>query len=359
MSVDRALAALQHNLSISQLKKSDIIDITYTSKDPNLASTVLKNLADNYLQAHLKIHGTPGSYAFFEQQANAYRGRLKASEDKLEAFQKKYSSLVQPDQNKALTAQSVQSQASLEEVNAQIADYKHRISRNEKILKTLDPRIVTELRTVPQAQLVGNLNQTLAELRNKRTELVTKFRSDDRIVLEADKQIADTTAALEDALKQVSTEKQTDANPVRREAEQELVTSQVALAGLEARRAALAGVAKEYDKKMSSSAGATIEHDQLVRQVKENEDDYLLYEKRREEARIAESLDQERITNVAVVQSPVTPVQPSSPKVKLDILLSAIFAAFVAGTSVMALENFFPSQASVPEKQLRLTASAS
>jgi uncharacterized protein involved in exopolysaccharide biosynthesis len=207
--------------------------------------------------------------------------------------------------------------------------------------------------------LVGNLNQTLAELRNKRTELVTKFRSDDRMVLEADKQIADTTAALEDALKQVSTEKQTDANPVRREAEQELVTSQVALAGLEARRAALAGVAKEYDKKMSSSAGATIEHDQLVRQVKENEDDYLLYEKRREEARIAESLDRERITNVAVVQSPVTPVQPSSPKVALDILLSVIFAAFVAGTSVMTLENFFSSEPSVPETPLRLTASAS
>lgn len=356
--LDKALVALQRSLSITAIKKSDIIDITYTSKDPELAGRVLKNLADSYLQAHLKIHGTPGSYAFFEQQASTYRDRLKASESRLKAFQEKYSSLVQPNQDQALTTHSMDSLASLEEVDAQIAEYTHRIAENEKILATLDPRVTTQMRTVPQAQLVGNLNQTLIELRNKRTELITKFRSDDRMVLEVDQQIADTTAALQDALKQVSTEKQTDTNPVRQNAEKDLVASQVALSGLKARRGALAGVVGEYRNKMLNLAGATIEHDQLTRQVKENEDNYLLYEKRREEARIAESLDRERITNVAIVQAPVTPAQPSSPKVKLDIVLSALCAALLAGVTVITLEYLFFKPPSSLENQLRLTASA-
>jgi uncharacterized protein involved in exopolysaccharide biosynthesis len=356
VSLDKALIGLEHDLAVSPVKKSDIIEITYTSKDPELASTVLKNLADNYLQAHLKIHGTPGSYAFFEQQANAYRDRLEASEEKLKAFQEKYSSLVQPDQDQALTTHSMDSQAALEQVDAQIADYNHRISQNQQILAALDPRVVTQMRTVPQAQLIGNLNQTLIELRNKRTELVSKFRSDDRMVLEVDKQIADTTAALQDALKQISTEKQTDANPVRQDAEKNLVTSQVALSGLKARRAALAGVVGSYENKMLSLASATIQHDQLLRQVKENEDNYLLYEKKREEARIAESLDQQRITNVAVVQAPVTPVLPSGPKVKLDILLSAICSVFLAFTAVLSVE--FLSSKPDAHQGLRSSAAA-
>ena len=158
------------------------------------------------------------------------------------------------------------------------------------------------------------------------------------MVLEVERQIADTTAALEDALKQVSTEKQTDVNPLRESAEKELLTTKVALAGLEARRASLAAVVSGYDDKLHSLAGAKIEHDQRLRRVKENEDNYLLYEKKREEARIAESLDHERITNVAIIEAPVTPVQPSGPHVKRDVLLSGLCAALLGFTSVLGLE---------------------
>jgi uncharacterized protein involved in exopolysaccharide biosynthesis len=338
VSLDRALDDLGRDLSVSPVRKSSVIELAYTSVNPQLASTVLKNLSDVYLQAHLAVHGTPGSYAFFEQQANAYRDRLIESEQDLKAFQEEYSSVLLPDQDRAFSTQFMNSKAALEETEAQVADYSNRMSRDTQLLATLEPRVVTQMRTVPQAQLVGNLNQTLAELRNKRTELRTKFRADDRMVLEVEKQIADTTAALDDALKQVSTEKQTDVNPLRENAEKELLATKVALAGLEARRASLAEVVSGYNDKLHTLAGAKIEHDQRLRRVKENEDNYLLYEKKREEARIAESLDRERITNVAIIEAPATPVQPSGPRIKRDILLSGLCAALLAFTSVLGLE---------------------
>jgi uncharacterized protein involved in exopolysaccharide biosynthesis len=89
---------------------------------------------------------------------------------------------------------------------------------------------------------------------------------------------------------------------------------------------------------MLDLAGAAVQHDQLLRQVRENENNYLLYAKKREEARIAESLDAQRITNVAIVQAPITPVQPSGPKIKLDLLLTIICAAFVAFIAVFVFE---------------------
>ena len=53
----------------------------------------------------------------------------------------------------------------------------------------------------------------IAELQNKRTELLTKFNADDRLVKEVDEQIANTQAALTNATVIVATEEATDINP--------------------------------------------------------------------------------------------------------------------------------------------------
>jgi uncharacterized protein involved in exopolysaccharide biosynthesis len=339
LSLENAINALRNNLKIQVVKKSDIIDITYVSRDPQVASKVLQNLEDSYLEAHLRIHGVPGSYEFFEQQAGAHQQLLAKSEEQLKAFEEKVSSLVQPDNGASLTEHFMATRASLEDTNAQIAEYGRRVDQDRRLLDIIDARLTTQVRTVPQAQLIGNLNQSLVELQNKRTDLVTKFRPDDRLVTEIDAQITNTQAALQHALTQTSTEKWTDVNPVRQDAEKNLFASKVTLAGLEARRTALNGIMAKYQHDVADAAGARIEHEELLRQVKTNEDNYLLYRRRSEEARIAESLDRERITNVAVVQSPVAPVHPYSPKVLLDLLLAAVLSTLIAGWSVISIER--------------------
>jgi uncharacterized protein involved in exopolysaccharide biosynthesis len=359
ISVDRALRGLEKSLTISPVKKSNIIDISYSAKDPEMASSVLKRLADSYLGTHLKVHGTPGTYNFFERQAGAYKERLSHAEEDLRSFREKYSALVMPEEKDILMTRAVEAQATLEDTEAQIADYQQRVAQNRNSIGVLQQRVLTQERTAPQQSLIGRLNEMLAELRNRRTELETKFRSDDRLVVEVRKEIAETSAALERALAQDSTEKETDINPVRQNAEKELVSAEAVLSGLQARRGRLGGIVNEYRQRMFNLADATVKHDALARQVKENENNYLLYEKKREEARIAESLDQQRITNVAIVQAPTTPVQPSSPRVKLDLLLAAICSVFMAVMVVTLLEMMAPSQPrAVRERILAATATA-
>jgi uncharacterized protein involved in exopolysaccharide biosynthesis len=48
----------------------------------------------------------------------------------------------------------------------------------------------------------------------------------------------------------------------------------------------------------------------LLRAAKANEENFLLYQRKREEARIGDALDERRILNVAVVEPPITPVLP-------------------------------------------------
>lgn len=58
----------------------------------------------------------------------------------------------------------------------------------------------------------------------------------------------------------------------------------------------------------------------LLRTQKANEENYLLYLKKGEEARIADALDQSNILNVAVMQAPSIPALPSRSPLLLGIV---------------------------------------
>jgi len=55
----------------------------------------------------------------------------------------------------------------------------------------------------------------------------------------------------------------------------------------------------------------------LQRTEKTQEDNYLLYSKKREEARISDALDQHGILNVALAEQPVVPALPVQSPVKI------------------------------------------
>jgi uncharacterized protein involved in exopolysaccharide biosynthesis len=223
----------------------------------------------------------------------------------------------------------------------------------------LDPRVTAMIHTSPQSQIIGQLTGTLNELQNRRTEMLTKFRADDRFVTELDKEIADTSAAIERAKAQQNVEQSTDINQIRQDAEKNLVTNEVALAGLQARKTRLGALSNVYKTRMVEIAGASTENDRLLREVKEDEDNYLLYSQKREEARIAESLDRQRITNVSLIEAPTMPVEPASPQVPLDLAVGFLLSMLVAFLAVKVVEYMNPQPIVTPSVGGEQTVAAS
>jgi uncharacterized protein involved in exopolysaccharide biosynthesis len=84
--------------------------------------------------------------------------------------------------------------------------------------------------------------------------------------------------------------------------------------------------------------GDTTKHNDLQRQVKEAEDNYQLYAKKREEARIADELDRQKITNVSIAEAATAPQIPSSPNRGLNLVLGVFLAAFLSLGSVFSAE---------------------
>ena len=70
-----------------------------------------------------------------------------------------------------------------------------------------------------------------------------------------------------------------------------------------------------------SLEGGTAQYQDLTRHVKEAEENYQLYQKKQEEARITDELDQNKITNVSMAEAPVQPQLASSPNRPLNLVL--------------------------------------
>ena len=81
----------------------------------------------------------------------------------------------------------------------------------------------------------------------------------------------------------------------------------------------------------------------LLREAKAAEDNYLLYRRREEEARISDALDKERIVNVALAEAPTVPALPSRPRPLFTLLVGTLLAGLVSVGLAFVSDYFDPS----------------
>src|ERR1700735_3819129 len=82
----RSVQELEDALVVDPLKKTKLIRVMYSSRDPELAARVLQNLGNLFQEKHAAVHRPPGAFPFFNQEAERYRGELATAETQLSDF---------------------------------------------------------------------------------------------------------------------------------------------------------------------------------------------------------------------------------------------------------------------------------
>jgi uncharacterized protein involved in exopolysaccharide biosynthesis len=171
----------------------------------------------------------------------------------------------------------------------------------------------------------------------KRTELLTKFQPGYRLVQEVDTQIADTRAAITVEESKPLKEQTTDRNPTYAWINEELAKAKSDYSALQARATATQAIVGVYQTRAHELEVNGFVQQDLLRTAKANEDNYLLYLHKREEARIADALDQTRILNIGMVQQPTVPLEPTRSPVMFG-LVGILLAAMVSAGLVFTRE---------------------
>ncbi|MDP9052693.1 MAG: Wzz/FepE/Etk N-terminal domain-containing protein [Acidobacteriota bacterium] len=330
LAVERAVVKLQRDLKISPARKTDVIEVIYTSENPRKAVEVLRQLTSSYLEYHLRVHGSPGTRDFFLQEASRYQNDLKEIESKLTNFRLKNDIVLFQDQKSEIMKQAEDANSALLAADAAIRDYAGKIADEHAKAGQVPSRMITLTRTLTNQNSVERFGSMLLELQNRRTQLLAKFRPDDRTVQEVSQEITDTQTALDKAKAETGSEQATDINPIRQNLELDLAKNEAEYAGLLARRKELASQSAAYRIQLYKLANSTTGYDDLSRTQKEAEENYLLYARKAEEARIADSLDQHKISNVAIAETPVEPTSPSEPNRPRNLALGTLLAGFLS-----------------------------
>jgi uncharacterized protein involved in exopolysaccharide biosynthesis len=333
---------LRSDLKVEALPKTNMISITYDSASPQQSAQVLNTLVDLYMEKHLAVHQAAGTYDFFHEQAQHYEHGLSEAESRLVKF-RKAEGVVAPGQEKTATLQKVtEFRAELKQTQAAIAETEHRRQVLEAQAGTVPSRTTTEARLSDNPQLMGQLKFTLLNLELKRTELLQKFEPTYRLVTEVDTQLEQTRAAIEAAEKSQLREETTNRNPTYEWVDAELAKTRSELAAQQARAEVLKRTVASYEQQASVlDRQESVEQD-LQRKKKSEEDNYLLYQRKQEEARISNALDRSRILNVVVAEPAVVPDLPA--RSRLFSLLVGLLAAIAASVaSATTAEYLNPS----------------
>lgn len=307
---DRAIKRLASNLRVDAVKKSNIIDVSYSSNNAAQSARVLKSLADLYLAKHTRLHETQGAYDFFAQQADAYKAQLAKAEADLTTFSHA-TSMAAPQEERDVTLQKMADIRVLQAQSQAAADaaYERYKTLESELVKTA-PRLVTQVKSADNAMLMGQLKSTLLNLELKRTELAMKYAANYPALKEVDDQIAQTKSAIDAEVSKPLTDNSTDQNPTYQWISAELAKEQAELPALRTQAKMAQQDVVSTEKRVMKLNDANTIKQTLMRNVTTAEQNYNLYQQKKELARISDELDKRRISNVVLAEEPVPSTVP-------------------------------------------------
>lgn len=350
-STAKAVQALQGKLTVAPIPDSNIIDVSYTSRNPEQAAEVLRNLDKLYVAKHVAVNRPPGVTDFFDQQTRQYQNQLAQAEARLASFDLQQNAADPGLEKEILLRKANEFDGVLKQAQADITETTKRIRALQGELASTPDRLPTQQTTSDNAQLMANLKSSLQDLESKRTDLLEKYQPDYRPVKEIEKQIDQVKAAISTAQQNPLHQVTTDQNPTHEMLDSELAKNKAELAALHAQVAATAPIVSSYSKEALLIDQKGIQRQDLIRDVSTAEQNYLLYMKKGEEARVSDALDTRKILNVAVSEAATAPSLPvNSP---LLLILAGGVLAILLSSGAAFTADYFDQSFRTPDEIIR------
>jgi uncharacterized protein involved in exopolysaccharide biosynthesis len=348
--VERAAKKLAGRLDVQSIKKTNLISVSYDAPDPQLAARVLQSLASIYLEKHMQVHRPGGQLHFFDEQTGESRKQLETAQGRLIDFMKSHGVVMAAQQRDLAMQRLEDAEASYRQTEVEIRETERRAAELNVQLAKLPERSTTQVRTADNPELLRALKASLLDLELKKTQLLTKFEPSHRLVQEVEQQILQAKAAIAAEKSSPVRDETTDQNGNYEWAKAELQKTQVDVKGLQAREEAMSAHLEGYRALARRLGEDAITQDDLTSSEKAAEDNYLLYVKKREEARMGDALDQGGIVDVAIAEQPVAPALPLWPAGA--VVLVGFVAALTSGTGVAFVADYLDPALRTPEEVL-------
>ncbi len=330
---------MRKELLVTPVRKSYLLSVQLTTTDPYQSNQVLSRVLASFLDEKRRLMQPAGLRQMFAQQADQYKEQWQEAQQQLSQFQRDHGLVSITDQEDLLQKQILSVSTDLQTADAEIAFTRDKIRGDTTQISATPQRLTTHKTEIPDTGSVDQLHKQLNDLEQRRAELLTKYRSDDRLVQQVDSQIKQASTALEKTLNYHANETSTDINPTWQFAQQDLSENTAKVAALGGRRKALQGELDDLNQKLKAIEDKTGNYNALQHRVAELDQNYQLYLQKRDEAQMAEVMNEHQVLNVAVAQSPTFSGTPVSPRPLRDGVLTVGTGFLLASFTVFLFHN--------------------
>jgi uncharacterized protein involved in exopolysaccharide biosynthesis len=338
-SHEQRLVGFRKRLKVDPSRKSNVITVSLTAPSAAEAAADLARFSAAYL-AHRKLLSRPsGTSSFFADEARRYQDAWQQANLQLVEFQQK-NHLISVPQTEETLSKAIASYEDDQRLNsASLSELDGRLSASKGAAGAVPQRQKTQQRIIFSQSSVDQMRNLLVQLENRRTELLTRYTPKDRLVQEVEHQIADTTASLNAAMTLKGSEDTTDVNPAWQQVQSSLVEGRIERHALRAKSSSLRHDISALRRQLSRLQSLDVPFNALEEKADQARSNFELFAEKRDRAQIEDAMDERKLVNIAVAESPTSAFKPASPKPVLNGALGLLTALFLAGGAVYFVES--------------------
>jgi capsular exopolysaccharide synthesis family protein len=326
---------LSNAVVFTSIPESDIIKITARSTDPREAALIANVYTEIYTTRNLNKSRlrTKAVREFLQTQLQSKRTILDTAENDLQNYMRSSGVVSLDAEGSKVVDQLSQLEAQRDGIEVEKSTREKTLLSYKQELTRLEPGSAKEMGEAND-NYIRLLQDQIAKLEVQRDiviaqnpELVGQEMYSDKLT-EINQQIGVLKKNLQDRTLQFlgslmpgSRGQGEGTGSFLAEAKQKIIEQQIELQGLEARKMALDGVIKEYEKKFNQIPKKSMELAKFQRSKLSSEKLYLLVEEKFNETAIKEKSE---FGYVDVIDPAVVPVKPVSPRVLLNLILGFI-----------------------------------
>jgi uncharacterized protein involved in exopolysaccharide biosynthesis len=250
-------------------------------------------------------------------------------------------------QMEVYSRQLAEAEQTLMKTRYDILDKQQKLTSTKTHVASLPERLVTS-QQVRHNPLIETLQMRLLELEMEREKLLQSYTDHDRRVRDVDERMAIVRKRLGEQPEWVPSSETSQPHPLRQQWQESILATQTSLDRLKIDQQEAAEQFARLKHRIGEIAKYSVDGAEMTREVKANEEAYLLYRKKVEESRISEAMDQHKIVNVTIAEGAAIPIAPITSK-SLSYAF-ALMVGLVAGVG----GGFLRSSSMIPSRPRRM-----
>ena len=308
-------------VTVSQVKRSQVINIAIEAQDPKLAAVIANEVTDQYIvgQLQAKFDATKKATDWLNDQLGDLKQKLENSERAVENYRKNHN-LVEVSKGTGVTQQQLSEiNSQLISARAQRAEAEAKYQQVESI--TRNGQDIDSVAEVLNSGLISSLRGQEAEVQRKYSEMLVEYGARHPKMIQMQAELADIKAKIDTEVKKIAAGLRHSLDVAR------------------ARENSLASSLQQMESKTAGNSQAEVELRALEREATANKVLFETFLGRFKETASTQGIEQ---ADARVISFAEVPLGASFPKKNLMITVSILGALFFAIFLAFVLEILNP-----------------